>query len=53
MLTVPGLALAPASNWLSVTCLLSIAADTGDALWFVIAVWKDRSFWAYQVKDAG
>jgi hypothetical protein len=53
MLTVLGLALAPASTWLSVTCLLSIVADTGNLLWFVIAVWKDQTFWTDRAKDAG
>lgn len=46
MLTVPGLALAPSSLGLSIACLVLVAADTGNIVWFVICVWRDTTFWS-------
>ncbi|MGH8067286.1 MAG: hypothetical protein ACRERE_19035 [Candidatus Entotheonellia bacterium] len=45
MLTVPALAFVPPSVGLSIACLGLILADTGNVLWFVVAVWRDKSFW--------
>jgi hypothetical protein len=45
MLTVPALAFVPPSVGLSIACLALVLADTGNVLWFVIAVWHDDSAW--------
>ena|SRR5688572_3520282 len=45
MAVIPGLVLTPPSLWLSTATLAVLAVDTGNLPWFVVAVWKDRSFW--------
>ena len=45
MFVIPGLALAPASPWLSIASLALLLADTGNIPWFVVSVWRDKSFW--------
>jgi hypothetical protein len=51
MLTVPGLALAPASVFLSIACLVLVAVDTGNLPWAVPAVWSDADFWDGDSRD--
>ena len=46
MLTVPALAFLPPSVGLSIACLALIVLDTGNVMWFVVAVWHDESFWS-------
>ncbi|HTF90481.1 MAG TPA: hypothetical protein VK843_18840 [Planctomycetota bacterium] len=44
-LVLAGLALAPASLVLSCASLLLVLADTGNIGWFIVAIWRDDSFW--------
>jgi hypothetical protein len=53
MLIVLGLALAPANRPLSIIALLLTLLDTGNILWFLLAVWNDHTFWAERTPGAG
>ena len=56
LLAAPLLALAPfplyPDLWPSVAATLLLLADTGGPLWFVVAVWGDRSFWEGSQPDS-
>ena len=45
MAILPGLMLAPPSVGLSTACIVLMAVDTGNILWFVACVWRDDGFW--------
>jgi hypothetical protein len=45
MLVLFGLALTPASRALSLATFVLLLIDTGNIPWFVVAVWRDDSFW--------
>jgi hypothetical protein len=51
MLTVAGLALAPASLILSTACIVLVAIDTGNIVWGTANVWGDASLWAGDRRD--
>jgi hypothetical protein len=44
-LTIVGLPFLPRSIWLSFLALVFLLIDTAGIPWFIIAVWKDDSFW--------
>jgi hypothetical protein len=51
ILSVVGLLHLPESIWLSLLAFVFLLIDTGGIPWFIVAVWKDDSFWCSKIKS--
>ncbi len=51
ILSVVGLLHLPQSIWFSLLAFVFLLIDTGGTPWFIVAVWKDDSFWCSMTKN--